>query len=107
MPHTLNSDPNPINACMCTGMWIKTGLAAMLTVKTSTGVAPEVNLRNPLHAGNEAHKQGIFPGFQILRQMSPEVQNRGISGPTKRTDVLQRLFKKSQIRQPGMYITDW
>ena len=33
---------------------------------------------------------GIHPGFE----MSPEVQNRGISGPTKRTDVLQQFFLK-------------
>ena len=27
-------------------------------------VAPEVNLRNPLHACEKAHKQGIHPGFE-------------------------------------------
>ena len=32
------------------------GLAAMLATKRSVGVTPEVNLRNPLHAGDEAHK---------------------------------------------------
>ena len=33
-------------------------------VKRSAGVALEVNLRNPLHAGDEAHKWGIHPGFE-------------------------------------------
>ena len=32
------------------------GPAAMLVIKKSAGVAPEVNLRNPLPTGNEAHK---------------------------------------------------
>ena len=32
------------------------GLAAMLTVKSSADVTPEVNLRNPLHASHEAHR---------------------------------------------------
>ena len=61
----------------------------MLTSIQSAGAAPEVNLRNSLHAGNKAHKQGIHPG-----DMSPEIQNRGISGPTKKTYVLQNFFKK-------------
>ena len=30
----------------------------------------------------------------ITAEMSPEIQNRGISGPTKKTYVLQYLFKK-------------
>ena len=31
----------------------------MLAAKRSAGVAPEVNLRNPLHIGEEVRKQGI------------------------------------------------
>ena len=31
---------------------------AMFVIKTSTGVAPELNLRNPLHRGDEECKQG-------------------------------------------------
>ena len=42
-----------------------------------------VSLRNPLHAGVEAG------------QISPEVQNRGISGPTKRTNVPQTLLNNN------------
>ena len=34
------------------------GLAAMLAVKRSADVTPEVNLRNPLHASDEVHKWG-------------------------------------------------
>ena len=35
----------------------------MLAVKRSTGVAPEMNLSNPLHVDNEACKQGIHPEY--------------------------------------------
>ena len=38
--------------------------AAMPAVKRSAGVAPEVNLRNPLHAGDEACKEEMYPGFE-------------------------------------------
>ena len=40
----------------------------MLVAKRSAGVAPEVNLRIPLHAGDEAYKQGIHSGFEIQRR---------------------------------------
>ena len=40
------------------------GSPAMVTIKLSVGVAPEVNLWNPLYEGEEAHKQKIHPGFE-------------------------------------------
>ena len=40
------------------------GSAAMLTSIQSAGVAPEVNLRNSLHTGDDARKQGIHPDFE-------------------------------------------
>ena len=55
------------------------------------GVTPEVNLRNLLCEGEEAHKWGNPPWLWNPGQTSPEVQNRGISGPTKRTCVLQKF----------------
>ena len=36
----------------------RNGSAALLAAKRSASVAPEVNLRVPLHAGNKAHQQG-------------------------------------------------
>ena len=42
------------------------GSAATLIVKRSAGVAPDVNLKNPLNAGDEAHKH---PGFKILDRL--------------------------------------
>ena len=50
--------------------------AAIRAVKRSAGVAPEVNLRNPFHACDEACKQGIHPSLEIPGQTSPDVQNR-------------------------------
>ena len=38
-------------------------------------------------------EEGIHPGFETQGRCRPEVQNRGISGPTKRTCVLQKLKK--------------
>ena len=70
----------------------KKGSAATLAIIRSVVVAPEVNLRNTLHAGNEAYKQWL----RNLGQMSPEVQNKGISGSTKKTDVIQKLDKEQQ-----------
>ena len=40
------------------------GSAAMPAVKGSAGVAPEVNLRNPLHAGDEACWEEMHLGFE-------------------------------------------
>ena len=70
------------------------GLAAILAVKSSVGVTPEVNLRNPLHAGDEANKQGIHPGFEPRVETLPEAQHRSIIDSTnaKWTDVLQNFI---------------
>ena len=54
------------------GIW---DLAPFLVDKRSAGVAPQVNLRIPLHISNEARKRGDPPWFWISEQMSPEVQN--------------------------------
>ena len=43
---------------------------------------------------NKAAHRGLWP-----LETSPEVQNRGISGPTKRTYVLQLFFLKKSILQ--------
>ena len=59
-------------------------LAAMLTIKRSAGLAPEFNLRISLHAGKEAHKQGIYPGFE---KQSRRHQKSKTLAPTKRTDL--------------------
>ena len=82
--------------CVCTSMWIKKCLAAMLAVKRLTSVTSEVNLRNPLHSSEEAYTWGFYSGFEIQsrRHQKSKTGLRGISGPTKRTDVLQIYFVK-------------
>ena len=64
-------------------------LALYLDQKGSTailaaGATPEVNLKNLLHAGPK-HVSDLKP--------RSEVQNSSISGPPKRTDILQKLKK--------------
>ena len=50
------------NACGHVSRYMnQKGLAAMLTSIQSAGVTSEMNLRNPLCAGEEAHKQGNTP----------------------------------------------
>ena len=62
----------------------------MLTSMQSAGAAPGVNLRITQVRKHERDPPWLWnPG-----QTSPEVQNRGINGPTKRTYVLQKCFKK-------------
>ena len=55
----------------------------MLPVKRSAGVALEVNVRNPLRAGDKTQKQGHPLWLWNQEETSPEVQNKVVSGPTK------------------------
>ena len=63
------------------------GLDAMLTSIQSAGVTPDVNLRI---TQARKHAKRDLPWLWNPGQMSLEVQNKGISGPTKRTYVLQK-----------------
>ena len=76
--------PTSTNACRHICRYVdQKGSAAMLTSIQSAGVTPEVNLEES-HTGKKVCK------WEITR--SPKM---GISGPTKRTYVLQRIdFKK-------------
>ena len=69
--------------------------AAIPAIKRSAGVAQEVNLSNPLHVGVSTQAR-VPPWLWYPEQMSPEVQNRCISGPTKRTNVFQKLSKNTR-----------
>ena len=65
---------NPTNAHRHVCRYVdQKGLAAMQTSIQSAGVAPEVNLRNLLCAGEEARKRGNPPWLCNPGQMSPEV----------------------------------
>ena len=63
---------NPTNTCRyLTCKYVdQKGLAAMLATKRSAGHVPEVDLRNPLYAGNEACKQGIHSVFEPMVDIS-------------------------------------
>ena len=76
--------------------WIKNAQLPMLTSIQSAGVTPEVSLRNRLRAGEKARKRGNPLWLWNSGQTSPEVKNRGISGPTKRTCVLHFDFSKQK-----------
>ena len=53
----------------------------VLAAESSAGVAPEVNLRNALHAGDEEHKGSTGRRYQKYKT--------GVSmAPRKRTNVL-------------------
>ena len=79
-------------------------LAYMLTTKRSAGVTPEVNLREHM----TLHQVWIRLPLWLWNpeEMSPEVQNRGITGPTKRTYVLQHFKKTLHLSGPVFQI-DW
>ena len=71
---------------LCFEKWMgKTGSATMLATNSSTGIAPEVNLRNPLYPGKEVSKWRDPPWFWI--------QGRHHQGYQWHTIVLQFLFK--------------
>ena len=49
-------DSNPTDACICVQVSKRNGSTTTLAVRRAAGVTSEVNLRNPLRTGNEAHK---------------------------------------------------
>ena len=71
-------DQTSTNACSFVCKYVdQKGLAAILTSKQSAGVTPELNLR--ITQARKGSTLALKPG-----QKSPEVQNRGISGPHKK-----------------------
>ena len=53
----------------CKSKLYEKGLAAMLVIKRSTGVTPEMNLINPFCAGDKAYKKGIHPCVDIQARL--------------------------------------
>ena len=72
----------------------------MLDIKRSAGVAPEVNLKEHVTCTPQASaNKAAYYGSENPEEMSPEVKNCGINGPTKRAYVLQKLFKKGKEKE--------
>ena len=103
----LNLRVQPMSGCRYVE---EIGSAAMLAAKRSSGVVPEVNLRECVRCMRLLSvNKAAYSGFETQRRRHYlQVQNRGISGPTIRTRVLQTFklkknkwktnFKMSHIR---------
>ena len=68
-------------------------LAAIPVNKRSAGVAPDLNLRHPLCAGKEAHKQGIHPGFETQGRCHQKSKT-GVSVSSQKGPVSSKFFLK-------------
>ena len=101
-------EPQPkffTNACEHICKYVdQKGSAAMLTSLRSAGVTPEVNLRIT-QVGK--HKNTDPPSLWDPGQMSPEVQNRGISAPTERTYVLKNIWKNAESTLRAIFLKLW
>ena len=75
------------------GTWKRMARPAMLATKILTGVVPEVNDRETCSTYTSAKCKYGCPLWNS-EEMSSEVQNRGVSGPTKK--LMCHLLKKSK-----------
>ena len=66
------------------------GSAAKLAVKSSAGLAPEVNLRNSLHTGDKTCEPGIHPGFETQGRHHQKSKSGVSVAPQKRNNVLKK-----------------
>ena len=69
----------------------------MLVAKSSADVAPMVNLRIPLRTDDEAHKQGIHPGFETQGRCHQKSKTGVLVALQKRIDVLKNFFLKKSL----------
>ena len=74
------------------------GSVAMLTSIQSAGVTPEVNLRNSLHAGDKACKQGIHPGFETQGRHYQKSKT-GVSVTPQKGLMSSKNFKKNKEKE--------
>ena len=80
------------------------GSATMLATKRSVGVVPEVTLRNPLHAGDEACKWGDPSWLWKPEQILPEVQKQGYQWSHQKDWCTPNILFKSK-RQTRFSVT--
>ena len=67
-----------------------------LHIKRSAGVAPEVNLGNPLCTGEEACKRGIHPGFET-QSRHQQKSKTGVSVAPQKGHVSSKNFFKKDL----------
>ena len=80
------------------------GSAAMLATERLAGVAPEVNLREHVaHTPLPSVNKAANAGFETQRRHHQKSKT-GISGPIKKTRVLQKFFKKLLISKNHMVL---
>ena len=65
-------------------------------IKRSAGVVPEVNLRHLLCAGEEAHMQGIHPGFETQGRHHQKSITRVSVAPQKGLMSSKNFIKKER-----------
>ena len=58
------------------------------------GVAPEVNLKNSLHAGDKAHRRGIHPGFETQDRRHQKSKTGALVAPQKGLMSSKKCLKK-------------
>ena len=90
---------------MFTGSSDTNGCVHVLGVKISAGVSPEVNLWNPLHAGDKACNRGIHHFFQN-QDVHHHKSKTGASVGLQKIDVPQKLLKqKNKMKERCEYWT--
>ena len=60
------------------------GSAAILSIKSLAGAAPEMNLKNPPNAEDKADKWGIHPSIESQSRYHQESNNGVLVAPLKR-----------------------
>ena len=82
----------------------------MLALKWSAGVAPEVKLRNPLHTGKEACKQGIHTAFETQGRCHQKSKTWVLVAPQKglmsSEFFFPIFFRRNDRVSVGLAVTD-
>ena len=91
---------NQIRTQKCPTMWCTRSQVYMCKYVDQMAWLPcwltrgqQVNLRNPLHTGNEACKQGILPDFETKVDVTRN-PNRGVVAPQKGLMSLNKMKKQ-------------
>ena len=71
--------------------------AAMLAIKRLVGIAPEVNVRDPLHASGKAQQWEINPGFETQGLCNKKSKSGVSVAPQKGLLSFNIFFKKIYI----------